>query len=83
MSGSDMNLAAEGVQRLLREVNERIRLIAAGDHPSFLCECANLGCTVTINVGIADYERVREFPRRFILRAGARAHRARADRRGL
>ncbi len=70
MGSSDMNLSAERVQHLFREVNERIRLIAAGEHPSFLCECANPGCTGTINVGVEDYERVREFPGLFIVRAG-------------
>lgn len=70
MGRGEMNLAAEPVQHLFREVNERIKLSAAGDDPSFLCECADLGCTGTINVGIEDYERVREVPWHFIVRAG-------------
>ena len=60
----------ERAQFLFREVNDRIRQIVAGDYPEFLCECANLGCTETVYIRVADYERVREFPRRFIVRPG-------------
>lgn len=61
-------------EALFRSVNERIE---QGHWPggpeqavAFRCECASLGCNVLIELRIADYERVRADPRRFLLQPG-------------
>jgi hypothetical protein len=59
---------------LFRTINEAIRRGRwPGEPPGpagFRCECARLGCTRIINVPIAEYERVREDPRRFVVATG-------------
>ena len=59
---------------LFREVNESI---AAGQWPGeadavvgFRCECARLGCNLLLGLSVADYERVRADPRRFLVCPG-------------
>ena len=61
-------------ERIIREVNERIRGLeeslrnAGPDYrASFICECANLGCTSLISASIDEYETVRERPRQFLV----------------
>jgi hypothetical protein len=58
-------------QALCREVNERIEAVAetAGD-TEFLCECADLECTKTMSLSIAEYERIRSSPVRFPIALG-------------
>ena len=58
-------------QSLWREINERIRLVAedSGD-VAFLCECANLECTETIHLSVAEYEHIRGSPKRFPIALG-------------
>jgi len=58
-------------QGIFRTVNERIE---AGELPAstskriaFCCECARLGCNALVEVTIAEYERIRSNPRRFLL----------------
>jgi hypothetical protein len=65
--------AAKGArnQALFREVNERIEQLAEdAAHPEFLCECADPDCVETLQLSIAEYESVRNFPRRFPLKPG-------------
>jgi hypothetical protein len=65
--------AAKGArnQALFREVNERIEQVAEdAAHPEFLCECADPDCVETLQLSIAEYESVRNFPRRFPLKPG-------------
>jgi hypothetical protein len=71
----------EGVQRRLaanetifREVNEGIE---RGQWPGedrepvgFRCECARLGCNLLIQLTLAEYERIRANPRRFMMVPG-------------
>ena|SRR5947209_6571146 len=58
---------------MFREVNEGI---ARGQWPgdsapvAFRCECARLGCTDLLKIPLTEYERVRQHPRRFIVRLG-------------
>jgi hypothetical protein len=71
---SDGNVRAAKAARnqsLWREINERIRLVAedSGD-VEFLCECASLECTQTINLSVAEYEHVRGSPKRFPIALG-------------
>ena len=59
---------------VFREVNEGI---ARGQWPgepdspiAFRCECARLGCNVLLSLTLAEYQRVRDDPRQFVLLAG-------------
>jgi hypothetical protein len=61
-------------EALFREINDRIE---AGRWPgdeserlAFRCECSTLGCNVLVELTPAEYERVRAFPRRFVLAHG-------------
>ena len=58
-------------QALCREVNERINQLAetVGDL-QFLCECADLECTQTLPVSVAEYERIRSSSLRFPVALG-------------
>lgn len=60
---------------LFREVNERIRDVAAqvgalDSGPEFLCECADEGCTERIRLSPEEYEALRADPRRFVVLRG-------------
>jgi hypothetical protein len=62
-------------EALFREVNQNIALLeerhgTAATVPVFLCECANPGCTDQFAVEPAEYRRVREHARRFLVRPG-------------
>jgi hypothetical protein len=60
-------------EALFREVNERIAETAAPIEPgdgSFVCECADSGCTHRIDATVAEYEAVRAEPTRFLLAPG-------------
>lgn len=71
MDGGIQAVKAARNQALWREVNERIRLVAedSGDM-EFLCECADLECTETIHLSIAEYERIRSSSVRFPIVSG-------------
>jgi hypothetical protein len=58
-------------QALCREVNERIESVTdtAGDL-ELLCECADLQCTATIHLSVAEYERIRSSSVRFPIALG-------------
>lgn len=59
---------------LFRTINEAIRRGRWPDEPpgpaGFRCECARLGCARMIDVPVAEYERIRNDPRRFVLANG-------------
>jgi hypothetical protein len=70
---NDEQRAAKGArnQALWRHVNERIEAVMDdAQHPEFICECASLDCTETLQLTIAEYEAVRESPRRFPVAPG-------------
>jgi hypothetical protein len=53
-------------QALAREVNERIEEVSgAAFQPEFICECADTGCTESMNMSLAEYEAVRASSTRF------------------
>jgi hypothetical protein len=62
------------VQSLFREVNEQI--VAMVEEPSdgreleLVCECSSPSCLATYQISVADYEAVRRFPTRFIVKPG-------------
>jgi hypothetical protein len=58
-------------QALWREVNERIRARVGGPGDiEFLCECADLDCTKSLRLSVAEYERIRTSPVRFPIAFG-------------
>jgi hypothetical protein len=58
-------------QSLWREVNERIKAVAeTSAEMQFLCECASLDCTETLDLSMAEYERIRSSPVRFPITRG-------------
>jgi hypothetical protein len=69
-------IEAEKIARneaLFREVNERIAEAAErfdADDASFVCECAEPGCTERIDATLEEYERVREDGATFLLVPG-------------
>ena len=59
----------------MREVNERIEQVDQQwgifqGTVSVLCECGNGGCLERIQISATDYEAVRRFPTRFLLKPG-------------
>ena len=61
-------------ESIFREVNEAI---SRGGYPGdedtpvgFRCECARLGCNALVSLTPHEYERVRAFPRRFVMLPG-------------
>ena len=56
---------------LFRETNEAIERRQWPDDPEkvvrFRCECAHPDCTEAVEMSLADYERVRACPRRFLV----------------
>lgn len=59
-------------EALFRDVNERVREIAAvhgdDDHVyEFYCECSNADCTFQLKATLAEYEGVRAHPARFVI----------------
>ena len=59
-------------EALFREVNERVRAIAAvhgdDDHIyEFYCECSNVDCTFQLRATLAEYESVRAEGNRFLI----------------
>lgn len=61
-------------QALLREVNELVRELDDGFGPavgrSVLCECGNPGCAERLDLTVGEYEAVRRFPARFVVKPG-------------
>ncbi len=62
-------------QLLFREVNERVRevaapLLGAREEGEFLCECGDEACTETIRLDVEAYEAVRASPHRFVMAPG-------------
>jgi len=59
-------------EALFRDVNERVREIAAvhgdDDHVyEFYCECSNADCTFQLKATLAEYEAVRAHSARFVI----------------
>ena len=58
-------------QALWREVNERIRVrVGAPGDVQFFCECADLDCTKSLHLSVAEYDRIRTSPVRFPIAFG-------------
>lgn len=65
-------LAPVEAQLLCRVINEEIRAAAEGFDSAvevnLLCECSKPGCWALLRISVADYEDVRRFPTRFLIR---------------
>jgi hypothetical protein len=62
-------------EAIFREVNESIarleeRLISGSDSLPIICECARAECATQIEIGLSEYENVRQHPDRFIVARG-------------
>ena len=61
-------------EALFRKTNEAIERGQWPDDPlkpvRFRCECSRMDCDQAVEVVLVDYERVRSFPRRFVLAPG-------------
>ena len=72
--GSDRQAEVVGRrQGMFREVNERIKEVRPrwDDRPiSILCECGSSGCSETIELTTAEYERLRLHPTHFAVVPG-------------
>jgi len=59
---------------LFREVNEQIYLmrgsVEADAELSIICECERRGCVKNLHITVEDYEAVRRFPTRFVIKPG-------------
>src|SRR3954452_20995404 len=54
-----------------RQINEGVRAVERGEGLiTFFCECGRLGCNQLIRLSRAEYEAVREDPRRFAILPG-------------
>jgi hypothetical protein len=61
-------------EALFRKTNEAIARGHWPDDPRkpvrFRCECSRMECDQAVEIALVDYERVRSFPRRFVLVSG-------------
>jgi hypothetical protein len=61
-------------EALFREVNERIEDVQSGfaapGRTEFLCECGADDCTQPISLTLAEYERIRQDPKHFVVVPG-------------
>jgi hypothetical protein len=64
-------------EALFREVNERIRDVSGtleslggSSAVEFVCECSRTECHASVELELADYERIREHPARFLVAIG-------------
>jgi hypothetical protein len=62
-------------EALFREVNERIERVSealevTNEEIALLCECGDEACTERLDVGLADYERIRSDGTLFFVRPG-------------
>ncbi len=65
-------------EALFREVNERIEAVSeslqiTNETIAILCECGDESCTERVDVGLADYERIRDDGELFFIRPGHQA----------
>jgi hypothetical protein len=58
---------AKQKQRLMREVNDRLRDVAELDVSVFICECTDPHCNSTLELSLEKYDRIRSVPAWFVL----------------
>jgi hypothetical protein len=57
-------------EQLFREINEERERATAGARLVCVCECSDQACTGRIEVTVAEYERIRQSPDRYIVLPG-------------
>jgi hypothetical protein len=73
LSGEEHERALAGNETVQREVNEAIergRWPGEEEQAPYRCECAQPGCTSMLELTRAQYEGMREHPRRFVVLPG-------------
>lgn len=60
----------EELFRQVNEAREQANADAGGDELSFVCECSDRECTGRIAMTAAEFEAVRNSPRRFVVLPG-------------
>jgi hypothetical protein len=68
--GLDRSLQDTRSQLLFRELNQQLRKIAGGGAVDVVCECVNGACLDRLMVPLDEYEAVRRFPTRFVVKEG-------------
>ncbi len=73
VDAEDVRQQRQGLnEALFREVNERLEETAASTDADgsidFVCECADGECTERISLTVADYESIRSYSTRFLVR---------------
>lgn len=66
----EMQIEGGRRQSLFRLVNEQIEEVLASDDGEILCECYRDDCADVIPLTKEEYEGVRRFPTRFLVKAG-------------
>lgn len=74
-SSTDRGERAARNEAVFRRVNERLEEVNEAfatmvDGAEFVCECADIGCVERIELGIEQYEAVRDVPTHFIVKPG-------------
>lgn len=60
-------------QALRRDVNERLVMndgVGAEERVDVMCECVHPDCAARVALTVSEYEAVRRFPNRFLVKAG-------------
>jgi len=57
-------------QLLFRQLNEQIRSLAGPEPLDVVCECVNRSCFERLILPLEEYEAVRRFPTRFLVKEG-------------
>jgi len=74
--GDDETLRAARNQALYREVNEKLQTLneafeeVLDTGSAWLCECADVNCTETMELTLGEYEALRDHPNRFAVLPG-------------
>jgi hypothetical protein len=65
-------------QVLFRDLNEQLRSLAKGfgldAEFDLVCECTNGGCFERVTIRLGEYEAIRRFPTRFVVKPGHAAN---------
>jgi hypothetical protein len=58
------------VNERIKEVSESLRSVSGASALEFVCECSRAECHAAVELELADYERVRASPERFLVAVG-------------
>ena len=72
--GTDDAVRAAKNEVVLRDLNERLKAYPASLEQQFsewVCECADMTCSKSVELSVEEYEMIRADPRRFVVAPGA------------